>query len=220
MLLRMENKPKVSASIKFLLFFLFIINSAAALWGPLFSVFVIRNVAGATLAIIGITSALYSITKSFLQIPIARYLDAHVGEKDDFFVLFIGIVIASVCSFALLFVAQIWQLGGVQILWGVADACTMAAYFAIFSHHIDQRSAAFEWSLYSVGGITISIALGGLVGGFVAESFGFSILFAAAGFMNLGALFVLGAIYPYINPMRSPKPPADEPVALQATENK
>jgi len=220
MLSFMENKPTVNKSIKYLLFFLFIINSAAALWGPLFSVFIIRNVAGATLAIIGITSALYSITKSILQIPIARYLDSRTGEKDDFFVLFTGILVASVCSFALLFVAQIWQLGGVQILWGVADAFTMAAYFAIFSHHIDQRSAAFEWSLYSVGGITVSVALGGLVGGFVAQSFGFSILFTAAGVMNLFALLVLTAFYPYINPMRPPKLPADAPVAIEATAKK
>ncbi|MDE2116912.1 MAG: MFS transporter [Patescibacteria group bacterium] len=210
----MESRAKVSKSIKILLFFLFIINSAAALWAPLFSVFIIKNIVGATLAIIGITSALYSVTKSFLQIPIARYLDAHAGEKDDFWVLFTGILVASLSSFGLLFVARIWQLGSIQILWGVADACTMAAYYAIFSHHLDQRSAAFEWSLYSVGGITVANAIGGLVGGFVAQAFGFSALFAAAGVMNLGALFILGAFYPYINIMRPAKTPTDEAMSL------
>lgn len=210
----MENKPKVSKGIKILLLFLFVINSAAALWSPLFSVFIINHVIGATLALIGITSALYSVTKSFLQIPIARYLDAHVGEKDDFFVLFTGILVASVCSFGLMFVGRIWQLGAVEILWGVADACTMAAYYAIFSHHIDQRSAAFEWSLYSVGGITVANALGGLIGGFAAQAFGFPILFVGAGVMNLGALLVLSAFYPYINIMRPAKLPVDEAMSL------
>lgn len=206
----MKTKLTVSDSIKMLLYFLFVINTAAALWGPLFSVFIIRNVAGATLGIIGITSALYSVTKSFLQIPVARYLDAHVGEKDDFTVLFIGIVIASLCSFGLLLVTNVWWLGTVQVFWGVADACTMAAFYAIFSHHLDQGSAGFEWSLYSVGGITVANALGGLIGGFAAETFGFPSLFVAAGIMNFVALFILAGFYSRIKIARPAKLPSDE----------
>ncbi len=195
----------VNKSIRILLCFLFVINTAAALWTPLFSIFVIQHVAGATLAIIGLTSAVYSVMKSVLQIPIANYLDSRAGEEDDFKVLFVGILIASVCSFALMFLGKIWQLSIIQLLWGVADACTMAAYYAIFSHHIDSRSAALEWSLYSVGGITVAVAIGGLVGGFVAESYGFSIIFFSAGVMNVLALFLLAFLYPYMKVMRPPK---------------
>jgi MFS family permease len=204
----------INKSIKILLFFLFVVNTAAALWTPIFSVYVISHVVGATLATIGIMSVVYSLVRSVLQIPIAKYLDGQAGEKDDFFVIFSGIFIASVCSFGLLFVQHIWQLGLVQMLWGVADACTMAAYYSIFSHHIDQKSAAFEWSLYSVGGITVAMSLGGLIGGFAAQYFGFSVIFIAAGCLNILGLVLLGALYPHMKTMRDKK----EPRVIEMTE--
>ena len=192
----------VNKSIKILLFFLLIINTAAALWTPIFSIYVITEVVGATLAIIGLTGVLYSITKSVLQIPIARYLDSRAGEKDDFYTIFIGILLASICSFSLLLVHQVWQLGFVQVIWGVADACTFAAYYAIFSHHIDRKAAAFEWSLFSVGGMTVGGAVGGLIGGLVAQTYGFSVIFWAAGIMNILALLLLVVLYPHLKIMR------------------
>lgn len=201
----------INKSIKILLFFLFVINTAAALWTPIFSVYIINHIVGATLATIGIMSVFYSVVRSVLQIPIARHLDQQVGEKDDFKVIFAGIFIASICSFSLLLIQQIWQLGLIQILWGVADACTMAAYYSIFSHHIDQKSAAFEWSLYSVGGITIATSLGGLVGGFTAQYFGFPVIFIAAGLLNICGLILLGILYPQMKVMRQKK----EPVVIE-----
>jgi len=204
----------INKSIKVLLFFLFVINTAAALWTPIFSVYIISHVVGATLATVGIMSVIYSIIRAILQIPIARHLDAQAGEKDDFFVIFSGIFIAAICSFSLLLIQQIWQLGLVQILWGVADACTMAAYYSIFSHHIDQKSAAFEWSLYSVGGITIAMSFGGLIGGFAAEYFGFPVIFVAAGCLNIFALILLGILYPQMKIMRK----KSEQVVVEMTE--
>ncbi len=192
----------INKSIKILLFFLFVINTAAALWTPIFSVYIIGHIVGATLATVGLMGLFYSVVRSVLQIPIAKHLDAQVGEKDDFKVIFTGIFIAMICSFALLYVVQIWQLGLVQLLWGFADACTMAAYYSIFSHHIDKKSAAFEWSLYSVGGITVSMSIGGLIGGFVAQYYGFPIIFIAAGCMNIFALILLGILYPQMKMMR------------------
>ena len=199
------SNQSINKSIKILLFFLFIVNTAAALWTPIFSIFILDHIVGATLSIIGLTSAIYSVVRSVLQIPIAKYLDSRAGEKTDFNVIFTGIVLAIVCSFAFLVVKEVWQLGVIQIFWGVADACTMAAYYSIFSHHIDRKSAAFEWSLYSVGGITIAVAIGGLIGGFVAQYFGFSSIFIAAGSLNVLALILLGVLKPHMKIMREVK---------------
>jgi len=192
----------VNSAIKILLVLLLTINTAAALWSPLLSIFVINNIVGATLVTIGVTGALYSVVKSLLQIPIAKYLDARAGEKDDFIVIFTGIFLAGMASFAFLFIGKAWELALVQVLWGIADACTMAAYYAIFSHHIDKKSAAFEWSLFSVGGMTVAIAVGGLIGSLLIQSFGFTLVFVLAGIMNLLALALLGFFYPYIKVMR------------------
>ncbi len=196
----------VNTTIKVLLLFLLMVNTAAALWSPLFSIFVVNHIVGATLATIGLTGAIYSVIKSTLQIPIAKYLDSRPGETDDFIVILGGVFLSCICSFSFLFTDKIWQLGLVQALWGIADACTMAAFYAIFSHHIDKKSAAFEWSLFSVGGMTVAIAIGGLVGGFVTQSYGFSSVFLIAGIMNVFAFFLLLLFYPHIKVMRPKKP--------------
>ena len=62
---------------------------------------------------------------------------------------------------------NVWELNLIQIFAGVGDACLMAAYYAIFSHHIDKNSEGFEWSLFNVGGLTIAMAIGGILGGLI-----------------------------------------------------
>ena len=89
-----------------------------------------------------------------------------------------------------------------EILSGLGDACTFAAYYAIFSHHIDKNSEGFEWSLLSVGGLTVSTAIGGIIGGFVSQKFGFSAVFVCAGVLNIIGLFFLTLLYPYIKILR------------------
>ena len=89
-----------------------------------------------------------------------------------------------------------------EVLTGIGDACTMAAYYAIFSHHIDRNSEGFEWSLLSVGGLTISTAVGGVIGGFVSQRFGFSTVFIGAGLLNIIGVLLLVLLYPYIKILR------------------
>src|ERR1700733_1369557 len=67
---------------------------------PIFSVFIVQKVAGATLATIGIMTGIYFVIRSTLQIPVANYLDKMAGEKDDFFTLIIGLFIAGFCPLA------------------------------------------------------------------------------------------------------------------------
>jgi MFS family permease len=193
----------VNRTVKILLIFLFSVNTASAMWVPLFSVFANKHIIGASFGVLGILGSVYSITKSVLQVFIAKHLDARAGEKDDYIALFSGICLAAVASFSLIGVKTVLGLGSLQVLWGVADALTMAAYYAIFSHHIDKKTAAFEWSLFSVGGVTTAGAVGGLFGGFLADAYGFSIIFSIAGVINVLSLVLLVALYPSIKVMRA-----------------
>ena len=172
---------------------------------PLQAVFITQNIIGATLATVGIAVAIYSVTKSFIQVPLAKRLDSQAGEKDDFFIIFLGGIIGAIYSFGFIFIHQITQLYLLEIISGVGDACTMAAYYAIFSHHIDKNSEGFEWSLLSVGGLTMSTAVGGIIGGFVSQRFGFPTVFIGAGILNIIGLFVLILLYPYVKILRKSK---------------
>ncbi len=68
----------------------FFINSAFGSFGPIFAIFITNQVAGGSIRVAGFAAAVYWITKSILQLPIARFLDKTDGERDDFWALFLG----------------------------------------------------------------------------------------------------------------------------------
>ncbi|MEI6042671.1 MAG: MFS transporter [bacterium] len=199
---RAENKPIINKAIKTLLAFVFIFNVSAGLYMPIIAIFITQNIIGATLATVGVSIAIYSIVKAIFQIPIARRLDIAKGERDDFYVLLLGIILAIFYSLAYLFIKNINDLYFLQILTGIADACIFAAYYAIFSHHIDRESQGFEWSLFSVGGLTVSTSIGGLTGGYIATVFGFEAVFILASSLNIVAALVLLILFPYVKNFR------------------
>lgn len=193
----------INRTIQLLLLFLFLFNVAAAFYMPILAVFVTQFITGATLTTVGIALAFYAIIKSIVQVPLAKQLDQRPGERNDFFVLLVGIILALLYAFGYLFIKTPVQLYGLQLLSGVADACIFAAYYAIFSHHIDKHSQGFEWSLLSVGGLTLSAAIGGLIGGFIADHFGFPIIFITVGIINALSACLLTLLYPMLKIMRT-----------------
>ncbi len=192
----------VNITIKLLLGFLFIINVAAGLYMPLLAVYATEYIVGASLALVGSAGAMYSVMKSVIQIPMAKWLDRQAGEKSDFYLLFFAGLSGVIYTFYLLFVNTIIEFYIFQILSGLVDGFMMAAFYAIFSHHIDKESQGFEWSLFSVGGLTMALAVGGFFGGFMADTHGFKSIFLLAGILNIiGALIIL-FLYPYLKIMR------------------
>ena len=199
--MRIFSVKFINGSIQALLLFLFTVNLAASFYMPIIAVFITTNIIGATLATVGISIAVYNIVKSFIQIPVAKRLDRKAGEEDDFLVIFIGALLGILYSFGYLVIHSTWQLYFLEVLSGIADACMMASYYAIFSHHIDKNSEGFEWSLFSVG-VGASTGIGGIIGGFIAENYGFTSLFVGAGILNIAGLFLLIGLYPSIKVLR------------------
>lgn len=192
----------INKTIQILLVFLFLINGAASFYMPILGIFVTEHIIGATIATVGIAIAIYSIIKSVVQVPLAKWLDSQAGERTDFFAILFGAITGILYSFGFLFVHKVSDLYILQIIAGLGDACTMAAYYAIFSHHIDKNSEGFEWSLLSVGGLTVSTAVGGLIGGLIAEKYGFSTIFILSGILNIIAAALILSLYPYIKILR------------------
>src|SRR3989344_7084915 len=126
----------VNRAVQVLLLFLFMLNLADGLFTPLFAVFVQDFVIGASFATIGFATAVYAVTKSFVQIPLARRLDQRKGEKDDFYAMLAGVILSIFYPLLLLLINRPWHLYVLEVMVGIGAACLMAAYYAIFSHHI------------------------------------------------------------------------------------
>ena len=92
MRIKVNINIKVGRLVKYFVISDFFLLAGWGLIDPVFSVFIIQRVVGGTLLTVGIAAAIYWITRSVLQIPIAKYLDSTPGEHDDFMALVGGLL--------------------------------------------------------------------------------------------------------------------------------
>ncbi len=183
---------KVSQVIQFLTYSDILMLSGWGLVNPIIAVFFTEQVKGGTIALAGLASTTYFLTKSILQIPVARFIDNRRGEWDDWWVMVMGSLIITTSAFSYIFVSLPWHVIAVQILYGVGGALSYPAWLAIFTRHIDRREEGFEWSLYFTS-VDIGAALTGGLGGLLAASYGYKLVFVIVGVASLiGTLFLAG----------------------------
>ncbi|MDZ4231467.1 MAG: MFS transporter [Patescibacteria group bacterium] len=179
-------------------------------WGfvsPIFAVFVLENIAGATLVTAGIAGGIYWFFRAIVQPFVAKVLDKTKGEKDDFFALVGSLLAVGVISFWLALVKTPEMLYLAQIFHGAALGVYSVAWPAIFTRHIDKGRVAFDWSLDN-GSIGLAVAIASIVGAKVAEVLGFEMVFVLAGIGSIISAVVLLAIPKLILPQ--PKEDSDK----------
>ena len=70
----------------------------------------------------------------------ARLLDSRKGERDEFNVMVLGAVLSMAYPLSFLLAQAPWHLMLIAALGGASTACIMAAYYSLFSHHVDRES--------------------------------------------------------------------------------
>ena len=182
----------------------FVFNSALGSFGPVFAIFLTDKIKGGNAEVVGFSVAVYWLVKSVFQLPIAKFLDKTDGEKDDFYALFAGYLVASVSVFLFIFAEIPLHIYLIQALFGIAMAVAVPAWYGIFTRHVDRDKTSFEWSLESVFSVGAATAASGAIGGIVVTKFGFDILFIGASALSfLGALSLL-FLYPYLASKKTP----------------
>lgn len=163
-------------------------------WGlvdPIFAIFILDKIEGATLITLGVVAAVYWFVKSLIQIPVAIALDKTPTEKDDYMVLVAALVLAGIASFAFTTINQIWQLYLVQLVKAVAFALYLPSFYSIFSGHLDKDHRSLEFSLDSTS-VGIAAGTAGLISGVLAKYFGFTMVFIVVAilcFLAAGVIF-------------------------------
>ncbi len=162
-------------------------------WGivnPIMGLFIIGRVAGATLLTVGFASALYWIVKAIFQIPSAVYLDKGQGENRDFKALVCGLVLAGFAAMTFPIISTVPGLFLAVFLQAIAYGLYAPSWSAIFSRHLDKDHYTFDWSLDST---TIGIASGiaALIGGTLANYFGYDAVFILTGIFSFVSALVL-----------------------------
>jgi MFS family permease len=190
---------KLNQVILVIIFAQFILTVAANLNVPLFAVFVLEDI-GAAAAAVGFASAVYWTAKSFLQLPIARWIDRNHGEIDDYHSLLLGIAITTVGIFLFYFATKLWHIFAIQLLIAIGDAFAVPPLYAIFTRHIDSGSEGFEWTLQSSFSLGAGSAIGGVLSGSLVGLIGIRSLYLINGVLMLVGLVILVFLKPYIRP--------------------
>ncbi len=184
-----KKRKRINKVVKIMVFSDLFLNSGWGLIGPILAIFIVNNVQGGNVRVVGIAVGIYLLTKSVLQKPIAHYLDLNHGEKDDYYALFIGTLLTAITPIIFIFATISWHIYIAQIIHALGMAMALPSWSAIFTRHIEKKREAFCWSLDS-SALGLSAGITGIVGGAIAQSFGFVPLFIGVSVFNVMAAFL------------------------------
>lgn len=162
----------------------FLIFSGWGLIAPVFAVFILKSVQGGSAGVAGIAAGVFLIVKSFIQLPLARFIDVTDGERDDFWFLVCGVALASLVPIGYIFASLPWHIYALQVLYAIGMAMYSPAWGGLFTRHMSKGSASQVWSIESAS-VGLGSGLAGILGGVAADTFGFHALFISVSLFNL-----------------------------------
>lgn len=191
--LRAIGNYQVNFVIKILILSDFLIWSSYQFVAAFFAIFVTDKIPGGNIEAVGIAVAIYMLTKSIFEVPVGMYIDRTKSERDDLMSAITGTILTAVAYFSYTVIDSVAELYFLQALQGLGAAIAFPGWYSIFTRHVDKGKEAFEWSLYDVL-LGLGMAAAAAAGGFIAEEFGFNILFFLVGILTLAGAFLLFTI--------------------------
>lgn len=186
---RRRTRP-INRVVKFLIYSDFAVQSGFGFIAPIFAVFIADNIKGATLTTIGVAEMVYLLTQAAFQIPIARIADRQKGEKDDFAFMLAGSLLLVIVPWLFILSSEVWHLLFIQFFYGLALAMLVPTWDAIFTRHLDKKRVSEEWGIFETSTI-VGAAITAVIGGIIADQYGFSYLFILVSlFSLLGCVFL------------------------------
>ncbi len=176
----------INKVIKILVFYDLVLLFGWGLIIPILAIFIVESIKGGDVKVVGIAVGIYWIGKSIIQIPIARYLDKNHGEKDDYYALIGGTLLASFAPLGFIFATLPWHMYILQGVNALGMALAIPSWCGIFTRHIEKGKEAFCWSLDS-SALGIGTGAAGILGGMVAGTLGFTPLFIGVSVLGIMA---------------------------------
>lgn len=174
----------INKVIKVLILSDFFLFSAWGLIAPILAIFIVEQIQGGDVKMAGIAVGIYWLAKSLIQVPIGRYLDRNHGEKDDYYFMIFGTLLASLSPLGFIFATLPWHIYALQGVHALGMAMAIPAWGGIFVRHIDKGREAMTWGVES-SSLGIGVGVAGIVGGIVAKAFGFVPLFIGVSVMGI-----------------------------------
>jgi MFS family permease len=161
---------------------------------PIFSIFVLDNIPGATLSTIGTSVAIYWLARIFSVIPISWLLDAIKGEKDEYYAVVVGTTLLAIIPLCYIFASKIMHLYLIEFFKGVANSLIVPAWRVLFTRFANKNQVGFSWSLADLG-VGVATATSAYAGSVIAQRFGFKVLFVMVSLLSFVAAYYLTKLY-------------------------
>jgi len=144
---------------------------AAALFNPIYAIFVVE-IGGGIRTASGAWAA-FTITMGVFMFFISKWED-HVKHKGKLLVASYALMALGTLGLALVKIPI--HLFFVQIIFGLAEALNMPVFDAIYTKYLDRNKLASEWGLWN-SLAAILTGIGAIIGGYIASIYGFHFLF-------------------------------------------
>ena len=171
-------------TLKILLWSSVFINLSAGLFGPIYAIFVEQI--GGDLLTAGGAYAGFSIALGVLVYFLGKWEDKIKHQEN---LVIWGRFLTLIATGGYLLIKAPWHLFIVQITLGIAQALTTPAFDSLYSKNLQKGKFASQWGSWeALTSVTIGIAA--ILGGLIAEEFGFKTLFVIMTLIALIALII------------------------------
>lgn len=157
--------------------------SAYNFFNPILAIFVITRIKNGMVEFAAIGFSIYLISRVIGEIVSGKIISRY-SENKRFLIIIFGLIILSISYFSLAVSETIFFLYLSFIEMGIGMGISSPARMSVFSDHIDKEKEPEEWSVMDATSL-IGMALAGALGGFVANKFGFPVLFLTSAVINL-----------------------------------
>lgn len=169
---------------------LFILSSFG-LVQPLFAVFIISSIRGATISAVGIAITIQLFTKAVFQIAIAKWADEERGNCRELYTLVAGSLMISFVPLGYAMANTLAHIYLTQFFYGLGQALSFPSWRVLFTRYTDHDHQGFEWGVYDTI-VSLGVAASAALGGYLAEVYSFRWLFVVvATFSFVGSMFLI-----------------------------
>ena len=158
---------------------------------PIFAIFIIQGVAGASIASAGIALTIQLFTKAAFQIVVGKWDDEDRGHRHELYALTAGSLLISLIPLGYALATRLEYLYFIQFLYGLGSALTFPSWRIVFTRYMHHDKQGYEWGVYDT---IISLATAGAaaMGAFIAQQFSFRFLFVIVSVMSfIGTFFIV-----------------------------
>ncbi len=167
------------------------IMSSFGLVQPIFAVFILKNITGASIAAVGIAATVALFARASFQILVSRWTDAEKGNCRELYTLVVGSFIICAVPVGYMFVHSLPGLYLMQFMYGLGQALSYPSWRVIFGNYARREHIGYEWSVYDTV-INFGVAAAAALGGYFAEQFSFEALFLVVAAISLvGTSFLI-----------------------------